>query len=477
VAALAGRPAPPKRVRRSALPGLVVLAVAFGLLTYAGARPSGSSQGVAMLCVVGGFIALVAAVVLLAPMCLVLLGRLARHTPVAARLALRDLARYRARSGSALAAISLGVLIAVMISIVSAARYANVLDYAGPNLTSSQLVVYTPNGPYGEGPPGPNGLPSGLVTGHRIQVMRVAAGRMASALGTSRVTELDTTSASLQHAAPGRNWSGPVYVATPALLRSFGISPGTIRPGTDILTMRPGLSSLSKMQLVYGNYRGRPLGPASFPCRAGECLAGPVIQQVSGLPSGTSAPNTVITEQAVRRLGLSPVVSGWLIQTPHPLTAAQIKSTQLAAAGASMTVETRSSVPSLNEIIDWATVFGVLLALGVLALSVGLIRSETASDLRTLTATGASGQTRRALTAVTAGALGLLGAVLGVAAGYVAAVGYFRGDTLEGGLSALSAVPVTNLVILLIGMPLVAAVGGWLFAGREPPALGRQPIN
>ncbi|HEY6501676.1 MAG TPA: FtsX-like permease family protein, partial [Streptosporangiaceae bacterium] len=119
----------------------------------------------------------------------------------------------------------------------------------------------------------------------------------------------------------------------------------------------------------------------------------------------------------------------------------------------------------------------VLLALGVLALSVGLIRSETASDLRTLTATGASGRTRRALTAVTAGALGLLGAVLGVGAGYVAAVAYFRGDTLEGGLSALSAVPVTNLVILLVGMPLLAVAGGWLFAGREPPALGRQPIN
>ena len=171
------------------------------------------------------------------------------------------------------------------------------------------------------------------------------------------------------------------------------------------------------------------------------------------------------------------MVSGWLIQTPHPLTATQIKGAQLAAAGANMTVETRSSVPSVNQIIDWATVFGVLLALGVLAMSVGLIRSETASDLRTLTATGASGRTRRALTAVTAGALGLLGAVLGVAAGYVAAVAYFRGDTLEGGLSALSAVPVTNLLVLLIGMPLLAAAGGWLFAGREPPVLGRQPIG
>jgi hypothetical protein len=185
----------------------------------------------------------------------------------------------------------------------------------------------------------------------------------------------------------------------------------------------------------------------------------------------------VITEHAVRQLGLSPLVAGWLIQTPHPLTATQIRDTQLTAASAGLTVETRSSVPSVNQIIDWATVFGVLLALGVLAMSVGLIRSETASDLRTLTATGASGRTRRALTAVTAGALGLLGAVLGVAGGYVAAVGYFRGDTAEGGLSALSAVPVTNLLVLLIGMPLLAAAGGWLLAGREPPVLGRQPIG
>ena len=65
-----------------------------------------------------------------------------------------------------------------------------------------------------------------------------------------------------------------------------------------------------------------------------------------------------------------------------------------------------------------------MLALGILAMSVGLIRSETASDLRTLTATGASSRTRRTLTAATAGALGLAGAVLGTAAAYVAAIAY-----------------------------------------------------
>ena len=54
----------------------------------------------------------------------------------------------------------------------------------------------------------------------------------------------------------------------------------------------------------------------------------------------------------------------------------------------------------------------------------GLVRSETAGDLRTLAATGASGWTRRMLTAATAGALGLAGAVLGTVAAYTAAIGF-----------------------------------------------------
>jgi putative ABC transport system permease protein len=201
-----------------------------------------------------------------------------------------------------------------------------------------------------------------------------------------------------------------------------------------------------------------------------------VIQQVGALPSGTSAPNTVITEHAIHQLGLQTTASGWLIQTPHPPTAAQITNARLTAAAAGLTVETKSSAPSSSEIINWATVFGILLALGILAMSVGLIRSETASDLRTLTATGAGGSTRRTLTAATAGALALLGAVLGTLAGYVACIAYSWDNPLDG-LSELSAVPTGNLLIILVGMPLIAAAAGWLLAGREPSAIAHQPIG
>jgi putative ABC transport system permease protein len=469
VTALSGRPAPPKQVHRSAIPGLVLMVIAFILFGLSGAQ---KSLGYLAL----GLIVLIVAVILLAPLCLALLARLGRRAPISVRLALRDLSRYRARSGSALAAISIGILIAVIISVASAARYANVLDYAGPNLASNQLIVYTPNGQGG----GPNGPVN--VTPGKVQSMSAKAHVIATDLGSRDVVELEATDASLTHAASGRNWSGPLYVATPQLLRAFGIKDSQFSPMADILTMRPGLSGLSKMQLIYGSVKNREgPNPNAFPCPNSSCLANPSIQEVSALPSGTSAPNTVITEHAVHTLGLQTGpdgVAGWLVQTASPLTSAQIHNAQVAAAAANMSVETRSSVPTSATIIDWATVFGIVLALAILAMSVGLIRSESASDLRTLAATGASSTTRRNITAATAGALGFTGAVLGIVGGYVGTAGWFRTNSLDGGLSALvTSVPVTNMLIILIGMPLVAALGGWLFAGRQPRDMAHRPLE
>jgi len=34
---------------------------------------------------------------------------------------------------------------------------------------------------------------------------------------------------------------------------------------------------------------------------------------------------------------------------------------------------------------------------------------------------------------------------------------------------------VTDILLLLIGLPLIAAVAGWLLAGREPEVIARQP--
>jgi putative ABC transport system permease protein len=475
VAALAGRPPALKKTRHLAIPvGVGFLVVAFLLLGAAGAS-AGNGNG--MLEVAVGFIVLAVAIVLLAPSFLAVVASAGRYAPIAVRLALRDLARYRARSGPALAAISLATLIAVIICVASAARFGNVLDYAGPNLNSSQLIVY--------GPCYNTGCPNGTqVSTARAQKV---AKEIAADLGTTSVITLENSSMGLTHAAGGRSWSGPIYVATPQLLKAFGISQSEINPDADILTMRPGLSSMSLMQLTYGGNGGGGgpggVGPGGslatqWPCPRGSCIANPPIQEISQLPSGTSAPNTVVTEHAITTLHLGTVgIAGWLITVPNGLTAAQITTAQQLAAGtAGMSVETRNSIPSLAQIIDAATIFGIVLALGILGMSVGLVRSEARRDLRTLTATGASGLTRRTITAATAGTLGFTGAVIGIIGGYLAAIGFFRSNSLDG-LSSLSSIPVTNLLLILVGMPLAATVLGWLLAGRDPASITRQPLE
>ena len=465
VAALSGRPAPPKQVHRSAVPGVVLFVIAAALLSYSG---SSNGNGGGALELVLGIVLLIVAIILLAPFCLVVLARLGRRAPIAIRLALRDLARYRARSGSALSAISLGVFIAALVCILTAQRYGNVLDYAGPNVASNQIIVYTPGPGPGGGGPG-NGGPGPSGTASTPQAQAAVAQNIAKGLGSHNMIELDQPNAHLDHRGAGRSWSGPLYVATPQLLQAFGIKASDVNPDADVLTARPGLSGISGMQLVDD-------GSGQGGTCPGQCLANPEIQEVGALPSGTSGPNTVITEHAIHALGLHTSVSGWLVQTPHPPTAAQITDARLTASAAGMTIETKSSTPSSAEILNYATAFGIALALGILAMSIGLIRSETARDLRTLAATGASSFTRRELTAATAFALALGGAVLGIVAAYVAAIGYAWDNPLDG-LSGLSSVPARQLLFILVGMPVVAAVVGWLLAGREPAAMSRQPLE
>ena len=79
---------------------------------------------------------------LLGPLAIRLFSRAAGHAPLAPRLALRGLARYQARSGAALAAITLALGIAAAVVIVAAAEEKQ--SAAEPaNLSNRQIRVYT----------------------------------------------------------------------------------------------------------------------------------------------------------------------------------------------------------------------------------------------------------------------------------------------------------------------------------------------
>ena len=489
VSALAGRPAPPRQIHRSFIPGVIALVIGFFMFAASGAA---GSSGVIWL--IPGFVALTAGIILVAPFFLALLARVGGKAPIAVRLALRDLSRYRARSGSALSAISVGVLIAVVICAAAVARYSNVFDYVGPNLASTELAVWSPNGQNANSP-----NPS-QPTVQALESQEAGVRSIASAVGATDVVELDNPAPSIglqNPSASGRQWDGQIYVATPALLRAYGINPSSIASDADILSSRPGLSG-SGVQLTYGGVSGKGGGPLVGPgsggpgggggpgsgntnsCSPGSCIAHPVVQEESQLPTGTDAPNTVITESALRRLHLASQSSldGWMIQANSPFTSTQILNAQAVAATNNLSIESKNDAPTSHEIVNWATVFAIALALGILAMSIGLIRSETASELRTLTATGASSRTRRTLTAVTAGALAFLGALLGTVAAYVGLAGWFHTNALEGGLSdIIDHIPWNNLFLIVIAMPVVATMVGWVLAGRDPTAISARPME
>jgi putative ABC transport system permease protein len=462
VAALSGRPASPRPAHRSAVPGLVLLAGGPVMLYFSGGW--GGSTAKDQLLQLGGILATAVSVLLVAPLCVALLGRVGRRAPVAVRIALRDLARYRSRSGPALAAITFAVLVAGLTCLLATARYADPVDYFGPNLAVDELVVY----PGGSGPgSGPDAGPGVEQAQPDPAQLRAAADSVAATLGNPAVLALESTEAILGQAVPGgvRSYGGSTYVATPEVLRFYGIDPATVDPDALVLTARTGLDRAPDLELV-----SPTKGPSD--CASG-CVRNPKIQHLDRLPSGTSEPNILITEHAVDTLKLTPQPAAWLIRSSGPLTAAQINNARQAAVAGGVHIETASQAPSLDALRNYATGAGILLALAVLAMTVGLIRAEAAGDLRTLTATGAAAGTRRTITAATAGSLGLIGAVLGTGVAYLATVALFRSQLSE----RMTHPPVLDLVLIVVGLPVVATVGGWLLAGRQPPVISRQPIE
>jgi putative ABC transport system permease protein len=476
VAALSGRPAPPQPAHRFALLGTVVAAAGFGALL---------ARATSTILIVVGIVAITAGMLLLAPLGIRALAALAGRAPVAVRLALRDLVRYQTRSGAALAAASLAIGIAATIAITAAAQQAHDHTRNDGNLPATQLVVWLDN-PNDQGGGGPGlsvrsaasaatatpSVPNATV----IASARSVADAIAQAVGGGTVVELDSAvdlNTPVPSGSPladgevklvrpidtqgrGQGWSQITtpLVATPAVLSLYGIATSDISASGAILSSRHDLRGTEFGTGFTGNFQ-----PAT-------------VQTSALLPTYTSAPNTLITPGAMTARGYTAVPVGWLVTTKHKLTSSQLADARHRAAAAGITTETRTAPgQSLQRLRDYATGIGLLVALGILAMTIGLLRSETARDILTLTAIGASGATRRTLNAASAGALALLGGILGTATAYLALIAWHWHK-----VSYLSHPPYVDLALLTIGLPALAAVGAWLFV-RAPNRVSRRSVE
>ena len=454
--ALSARPPRPRPAHRSAAAAAVLLALGFVALAM-GIDTVKDKANPALL--IAGTLAIVVGILFVSPLAIQALAAPAGRLPISARLAVRDLARHQARSGSALAAISLALGIAVA-TVVLATTAQDRAD-AG-NLSDRQLLVRM-------GDPGP------LVPAHtpaEVDALRAQVERIAASLDEPVVVPLDAAvDLNDQESVHGQavrpavllarrisddtfRDAGFLYVATPELLGYLGLDPASIDPDADVLTPQVG-----------------ELGLVNVSKRSPAARTPPHVQSIS-VPGYSSAPASLITATGLSRGGWQPAPAGWLVESARPLTSAQRLAARTVAADAGLTVEARRDQSGLAAIRTVATAAGLFVALSILAMTVGLIRSEAGRDLQTLTATGATSTTRRALTAATAAALALLGAALGILGAYIALIAGYLHD-----LDRLRRVPFLQLGIILIGLPALAGLAGWLLAGREPPALDRRPLD
>ncbi|MEP6660375.1 MAG: FtsX-like permease family protein [Acidimicrobiales bacterium] len=455
--ALSARPPRPKPVHRSAIATVILLGAGFAALT---AGVNTAKDKVNPLLLIGGTVAIVIGLLFVSPLAIRALATTAKRLPIAVRLALRDLARYQARSGAALAAISLGLGIAAATVVIAAAAQHS----AGEgNLSDRQVLVRLGND---QEPVIPEHSPT------ELQQFQSDVDGFAATLNGATVIALDAAINPSAHesrqgqslmaeAMLGRRVGedtyrdeGILYVATPGLLDHLGLDRSLVNSQADVLTSHTGELSL--------------IGPIK---QGGATKAAPRLQTISA-PKYSSAPTSFITPAGLTRAGLQPARSGWLVETTRPFTTEQLAAARTMAANAGLTVESRDHQGGLATIRAGATAAGILLALCILAMTVGLIRSEAGRDLRTLTAAGATSMTRRTLTAATAGALALLGAGLGIAGAYIALIAGYIHD-----LKPLANVPVLHFSITIVGLPVLAAIAGWLLAGAEPPAIARPAMD
>ncbi|MDF2752978.1 MAG: FtsX-like permease family protein [Gaiellaceae bacterium] len=486
--ALSARPPRPKPAHHSAIVAVVLISAGIGSLLI-------SNRDRAPV-IVAGIVATILGTLLLGPLVIRLFARAAGHAPIAVRLALRDLARYQGRSGAALAAITLALGIAATVVIIAAAEER---QSAGepPNLSNRQIRVYTGAT---QGPEHVAIQTPGQLERMAARVRQLAAdlddatviplynayqpGERAQPNGSLRVlrTEVLVRKVADPESFPGGSficapqpsgchiYESRLYIATPALLRYLGIDQAEVDPNTDFLID----NSVRTDELVTVRFETATRGEPRLIRRAVTNIQKIDSRKLFGSPKGETgmAPTSFITLDGLRRRGWKQLPSGWLVEPSRPLTSEQVSDARDLAAAGGLAIETRRESTSFTTLIAIATAAGALLALAILAMTVGLIRSESAGDLRTLTATGATSRIRRTLTAATAGGLAFLGALLGVAGAYVMLTATYH-DKLD----YLGRIPALYLVLMVVGIPVAAAAAGWLLAGREPPTIARAVIE
>jgi putative ABC transport system permease protein len=417
--------------------------------------PQVTTPGPAALILLGATL-LAAAVVTLTP---IVIGRLARvggALPVAGRLAVRDAARHRHRTGPATSAIAVAVAGSVLVAcIVAATNKAELLEYVAA-LPEHTIAIE----------PSANAKPAA----------QAAAKGLPGARTLSLTIPLGQAPAGLPPDAPateGRGLRAEAACATPpcdqagdplALGDAQGIAAAAL-VGANANEVR---AQLAKGRVVLFGAPGTG-GPATVTIHAGlddVQVPGYVAERPQaylGLPTGLM-PASVAHAHGWDDTGERDFVSYGAQATSQQVDAALQRAQ---AKGAYARIETPPDVPS-NTILLIVVIGAAFITLAGAAISIALSAAEGRADLATLAAVGAPPRRRRALAAAQALLIAGVGCVLGVLAGTFVAY-TLRATTGAPGFI----VPWANLGATAIIVPLLATLIAATFTPSRLPLVRR----
>ncbi|MEV7416016.1 ABC transporter permease [Streptomyces sp. NPDC089919] len=518
LASLTGR----RGVRRAnrVLPVLGLVAVAAGVaVALYGTTVSGDG----FLFVAGGSGLAELGVVALTPVLVGLFGRTGRWLPLSPRLALRDAVRNRGRTAPAVAAV-----LAAVAGTVAVATYAESSDaesrhaYVAQLPDRSGMFTTTEPGAFRDLPAVRAALEKELPVSVRADVSRILVGR-----ADCDVWSMDKGCGSLELVTPKANdcllysvddpmdlpeatrrkWAAdwrcandrvytdqPVVVADAKLLTALNVhdpvAERTLREGGAITFDRQFVQD-GKVTLVRVTDQKKADEAANKHQDAPGLKSAFRVHQVKDPGYGIKV---VLSPAAAKSAGLKTLPYGTyftLDQRPSSEQSQRFDGA-LDKIGTELSVHIEKGYTSKNNIVLLAlTVFAGLITIGAAGIATGLAQADAEADLKTLAAVGAPPRVRRTLSGFQCGVVAVMGVLLGSAAGVLPAIGLRLsqrhertalyqealrkgwGMTSEGAPWVPVMVPWTTLAVLLVAVPLGAALLATLLT-RSSGALARR---
>jgi len=425
----------------------VALIVIGGLVTVQGAtstRLRTAQTSVALL----GVVLLEVGAVACCPVLIGAAARLGGRLPAAPRLALRDAARQRARSGPTVAAVAAAVSGAMAVSVFLASTDAR------------DRAVYLPHGPRDQV----------ILSGGASSDGRAATVDLAAAEAALQPLHPSPFAAQLRLGAGGgyvgagfvepTSSYGPPVAGGVDLLRTLGADPAR---DADLLA---GRAVVADPRLLHGDTLTVEDDDARGHRRTVRL---PAVQ--AQWPAGYAQPGFIVSPEVVRSAGLRPGEVQHRARIDPTASQATRASVVSAARDDGLYVQLESGYQSRVGLVQLALLgVAALLALGVTAVATALAGSEARDDLAVLGAVGAAPSLRRRYGAAQAGVTAVLGGGLGLLIGLVPAAAVIAGrvDRIP------FTVPWQPVAAFLVALPLLAAFGGALLTRSRLPQVARR---